>query len=302
MSLLLIMNPGSRSRRGQRLWHLWESGLQKAGVAFQCVRSEGIGHARELARTATCDVVAVGGDGTINEVLDGVLQSANPDLRMGVLYSGTSPDFCRFHGIPIAPVAALHALIAGKVRQVDVARISYHTAEGVAQLAHFGCSCNIGMGADIARYANRWRGTIGDVPGTAIAAIYTMLAHHTVDLEIEADGKQFTLVGVNNLTVAKNPFLASGLQLKLALAPDDGGLWLVAIHGQTRGGMLRVLPRCYSGTVTGISGVYVRRCTSVTICAAAVQEIEFDGDPHGFLPVRIEVIPRALALIGGTYA
>lgn len=302
MSLLLIMNPGSRAGRGQRRWRLWESGLQQAGVAYRCARTEGIGHARELARTATGAVVAVGGDGTINEVLDGVLQSANPDLRMGILYSGTSPDFCRFHGIPIDPAPALQALIAGMVHQVDVARITYHTAEGVEQVAHFGCSCNIGMGADIARYANRWRGTIGDVPGTALAAIYTMLAHRTVDLEIEADGEQFTLAGVNNLTVAKNPFLASGLQLKLALTPDDGGLWLVGIHGHTRGGMFRVLPRCYSGTVTGIAGVHVRRCTAVTIRAAAAQEIEFDGDPRGYLPVRIEVLPRALALIGGTYA
>ena len=75
--------------------------------------------------------VAVGGDGTINEVLDGLAQSGDPRRKMGVLYSGTSPDFCRFHGIPTEPAAALACLIQGKARPVDVVRIAYADADGV---------------------------------------------------------------------------------------------------------------------------------------------------------------------------
>lgn len=304
MKPLLIMNPGSRAGHGQRLWQCWEAGLQAAGQDYACACTEYPGHAFTLAREArgVDTVVAVGGDGTINEVLDGVMQSGNPALRMGVLYSGTSPDFCRFHRIPCDPTQAIRALLQGQAHKVDVARITYHDAEGTERTAHFGCSCNIGLGASIARLANRWRPFIGDVPGTGAAAVRTLLTHRRVDLALKVDGVSCDLPQVNNLTIAKNPFLASGLQLKLDLQPDDGALCVVGIHEQSRAGMFHVLPRCYSGTVTGIPGVLVTRCHAITVQAREAQEIEFDGDPRGYLPASIEVLPQALWLIGGGYA
>lgn len=303
MSLLLVMNPGSRARRGQRRWARWRAGLDAAGVAYECAQTRGPGHARELARDASAHgtVVAVGGDGTINEVLDGVLQSGDPEPRMGVLYSGTSPNFCRFHGIPTAAEAALQALLSGRERRVDVARIAYHDAAGAPQVAHFGCSCNIGMGARIARQANRWRPALGDVPGTGLALLGALVANRRVDLDLEVDGERLTLPATSNLSVVKNPYLASGLRMQLDVRPDDGDLWLVGVSGRDRAGLLRLIPGLYSGRVTGVPGLLLRRCHTVSINASGAQEIEFDGDPRGYLPALVQVMPRALALIGGSY-
>jgi len=112
MSLLLIINPGSRAGRSTHLHEFWCAELRGKGISFDVVRTVAPGHAREVARTQTGHdtVVAVGGDGTINEVLDGLLLSGGDDVTMGVLYAGTSPDFCRFHGIPTEPAAALDVL------------------------------------------------------------------------------------------------------------------------------------------------------------------------------------------------
>jgi diacylglycerol kinase (ATP) len=303
MSFLLVMNPGSRARRGQRRWARWQAGLEAAGVACECAVTEGPGHARELARDAAghAAVVAVGGDGTINEVLDGVVQSGRADLAMGVLYSGTSPDFCRFHGLPTAPEAALQALLSGRERRVDVARITYCDAEGVAQVAHFGCSCNVGMGARIARQANHWRPAVGDVPGTGLALLGALLANRQVDLSLEVDGEPLALPATSNLTVLKNRYLASGLRMQLDVGPDDGVLWLAGVSRCGRAGLLRLVPGLYSGRVIGARGLLLRSCRRVSISASRAQEIEFDGDPRGYLPVCIEVMPRALSLIGGCY-
>lgn len=301
MTYLLIMNPGSRAGRGRRLWESWDYRLRKSGAEFECVYTDGVGHAVELARDAKSDVVvAVGGDGTINEVLDGIIQSGNPNLAMGVLYSGTSPDFCRFHGIPVDPDRAMDALLSRNARKVDVARITYHTANGADLTAHFGCSCNIGMGASIARFANKWRRYLGDSAGTGAGVLSTIARNARVDLNLEIDGATQSLTAVNNLTIAKNPYIASGLKLQLDLRPDDGKLAVVGMHGKGRLGILGLLPGFYSGAVTAAKGVFATECSSVMITSENPQEIEFDGDPRGYLPVRIEILPKALNLIGGS--
>lgn len=304
--MLLIMNPGSRAGRGKRLWGRWETGLREAGVRFDTAHTGAPGDAFELARAASSYgvVVAVGGDGTINEVLDGVAQSGKRGLRMGVLYSGTSPDFCRFHGIPTEPEKALEILVAGKARTVDVARIAHHDENGVERVAHFGSSCNIGMGAAVARYSNRWRRFTGDTVGTAASVVRALAVNARVDLDLNIDGQTHRLEQTNNLTIAKNPYLASGLKLALDVQPDDGRLWLVGVHGKGRLGMCGLVPKFYSGTVTHAPSIFLQPCSSVTVRSSQRQEIEFDGDPRGFLPARIEIVPEGLNLIcpGGLHA
>ena len=299
MRLLLIMNPGSRAGTGKRRWRIWEEGLCAAGAKFDRAQTEGIGHAFELARCATDydAVVAVGGDGTVSEVLDGVMQSGSPELSMGVLYAGTSPDFCRFHDIPIDPEGALRVLLDGLVREVDVARITYHAACGTELVSHFGCNCNIGMGASVARHSNRWRRFAGDAVGTAAALVRTLMAGRRVDLTLEIDGQAHSLTRVNNLTVAKNPHIASGLKLQLDLRPDDGTLCVLGLHGRSRTGLCTLLPRFYSGSIVEDPNVFLKPCRAVAVSSPDAQEIEFDGDPRGFLPAHIEIAPKALNLI-----
>ncbi len=296
------MNPGARAGRGRRLWARWQEGLRAAGVAFACALTERPGDAAALAcAAADADtVVAVGGDGTINGVLDGVVRSGRADLRMGVLYAGTSPDFCRFHGIPVEPERALAALLAGRVRRVDVARIACRDARGESLDAHFGCGCNVGLGAVVARFANGARPFLGDGLGTGLGVVRAILRMRPADLELEIDGEPCRLAGVNNLSVLKSPHIASGLRLDVELRPDDGRLCLVAVQGRSRAGLCRLLPGFYSGAAARADGVLVRSCARVRIRSRAAGEVEFDGDPRGALPAAIEVLPGALALIGGT--
>jgi diacylglycerol kinase family enzyme len=305
MKIRLVMNPGSRSGRGRRLWPVWEAGLRRAGIPFECATTTGPGHAFRLSRESQDGdtLVAVGGDGTINEVLDGIVQSGRAGIRMGVLYSGTSPDFCRFHGIPTDPEPAIRGLVEGKARQVDVVRIEHSDGNGGRQVAHFGCSCNVGLGAAVARWANRWRPRVGDGAGTGMAVVRAILFSRPVDLDLAVDGTDHALSQVNNLSVLKNPHIASGLKLNTERRPDDGRLTLVAVHGQSRLGLCALLPGFYSGRASGAKALFVTECSRVSIRSAGepAPEIEFDGDPRGRLPADIRIVPRALQLIGGAH-
>lgn len=303
MKIRLIMNPGSRSGKGQQFWGRWEAGLRAAGIEFDGVVTRGMGHAFQLAKDArdVDVVVAVGGDGTISEVLDGVIQSGRLDLQMGVLYSGTSPDFCRYHGIPVEPDAALTALTRGVSQKVDVARIRYRRKDGSATTAHFGCGCNIGLGASVARFSNRIRKYLGDHAGTGLAVIRALVLNRPVNLELEMDGEKMSVARVNNLSILKNPYMASGLRLHLDLRPDDGKLYLVGVHGKSRWGLCCLLPGYYSGEAAVDETMLVRTCARIRVRSSTPLEIEFDGDPRGRLPADIELLPRRLDLIGAAH-
>lgn len=296
--MLLILNPGSGAGTGRRRWDDWMRGLRGADVAFDCVKTTAPDDARRHA--AECGevdaVVAVGGDGTINGVLNGLMERGEPRPALGVLYAGTSPDFCRFHGLPVEPRAALEALCRGRERRVDVVRISYGASDG-QRTAFFGCSANVGIGAGVAERANRWRPLLGDTAGTALAALASLPGPHP-DMTVGVDDDApLVLRRCCNLTIAKNPFLASGLRFDDARSPDDGRLSLLGVHGRGLAGLLALLPAFYTGRVSARRGVLHRACRRVTVTCDAPCAVEFDGDPRGRLPVTAEVAPKALRLI-----
>ena len=277
-------------------------GLDAAGFEVEAVRTTSLDHVFSLARDAASyeAVIVAGGDGTINHALDGVVQSGAENLKLGILYSGTSPDFCTFHNIPTDPHEALRVLGRRESRRVDVARISLHDQEGREHAAHFGCSSNIGMGAAVSRRANGWRRYLGDACGTGLAVVSAIALNPRVHLELVIDGEEHVLRDVNNLFVLKNPFIASGLRLSFPLEPGDGKLVVAAIHGKGRLGLLSVFPKFYSGDACNVPGLFVKECRRVEIRSAVPCEVEFDGDPRGWLPARIELLPSALDLIGST--
>jgi diacylglycerol kinase family enzyme len=301
MKFLLILNPGSRSGRGRALWPWLQERLACAGVRFRAAVTTAAGDAAKLAREAAPDEtpVAVGGDGTINGTLDGLLQAGRPVPVLGVFYTGTSPDFCRFNGVPTEPEAALRALLEGKAVPRDAVRITYRGYDGAALNGHFGCSCNIGLGAAVARRANSYRRWLGDAWGTGLAVLLALAGKHAADLTLVLDGQAYPLRAVDNLTVAKNPLIASGLKLALDLRSDDGRLCALAVHGRTRLGLLRLVPGFYSGQVAADPSVFLRFCSKIEVRSGERCEVEFDGDPRGLLPAEIEVLPRAYRLIGG---
>ncbi|MCD4654681.1 hypothetical protein K8T06_12210 [bacterium] len=300
MKARLIMNPGSRSGKGKKLWLVWESYLKSKGIAFDSIITERAGHGIELARDSEGydTVVAVGGDGTINEVIDGIVQSGRCDLRMGVLYSGTSPDFCRFHSIPLRPSAAVDVLASGITGKIDIAKITYSGGNGDTIVSHFGCGCNVGLGASVARVSNCIRKFTGDFLGTCLAVIYSIVATSPLDLDIIIDGEVRRLSGVNNFSILKNPSIASGLRLNLDLQPDDGKLVVFAVQKKNRLAVLSVMPDFYSGKAVTRKDIFIQECSQIAITCTKKVEIEFDGDPRGFLPAEIEILPGAINLIG----
>ena len=293
---LVILNPGSRAGRGRRRWLIWRDALAGSDLRCTVAESRSIEHARDLAAGAAADlVVAVGGDGTINAVLNGILAHGPESLPLAVLYAGTSPDFCRFHGIPTDVAGALRNLLTGTIRQRDVGRVVYRNAAGAAETAFFGCSVNLGIGAAVARRANRWRPRLGDTLGTGLAVLRSLAGNHaTLSLTLDGDAA-LPVPRCCHLCIAKSPWIASGLRFTGDLDPADGRLAVLAVADRSLFGLLRLLPAFYTGTVSTRPGVLFRFARSVSVEGPGA--VEFDGDPRGSLPLRAEIQPGALRLV-----
>jgi diacylglycerol kinase (ATP) len=292
--MLLIVNPTARAGRTADRRAYWLDALRRQCVPFAVAETRHAGEAAALARDAREPVVvAVGGDGTINEVMDGVLQSPVPKT-LGVLYCGTSPDFCRFHGIPFSdPAAALNVLLRSRVRRVDVARITC----AAAPPSYFACGCNVGLGSRVAAFANAHRRHLGDAAGTALGLMLAVARQRRFAVRLELDGDPIALGDVNHVLILKNPHIASGLKLNLPLTPDDGRMTVLALHHLSRLALLRLIPAFYSGRAADSPAVLRRDCRRVTLTAEPRQAVEFDGDPRTVTPIDVSLLPRALALI-----
>lgn len=311
----LIANPASRSGRGKRLWPQWSDALARSERLFRLFESASREDCEKKARRAAVSrdalVAAVGGDGTINAVIAGIMRArhdgpAGALASLGVLYAGTSPDFCRFHAIPTEPKAAMRTLLAGETRLVDIVALAFAGhADGNSKKNHmkegiFASSCNIGLGAATAAFANTFRKIFGDVLGTGLGLIRVMLTHKPFACRLILDGEPVLFSRVNHVIILKNPHIASGLRVNLPVLPDDGRMYAVVVHGHSRVRLLGLARALYRGDWHGRLGVFSRSCRSVTVEATPAQTVEYDGDPRGMTPVHADLCPGALSLVCGT--
>jgi len=304
MKYRLIMNPSSRSGKGRLLWETWFAQLNTLNVDYEVFISESITQCTCMAQEkGNFDVVvAVGGDGTINAVLNGIAKSKKQKLQLGVLYSGTSPDFCTFHKIDIKPETAVKALLENECRKVDLVEIEYTDIDGEKVTDYFACSCNVGLGQDVAETANKIRRYAGDKLGTGLALVKTIFKgdKHNFELKIASDNYSFE--SSNHLAIIKNPLIASGLKLDFDLIPDDQKLGVWVLSGFSRLGMFKLFPRFYNGKAGQNSKGIFKYITEkpIEVTEPAGLGIEFDGDHHGYLPLRVQIANQKINLRGSS--
>ena len=275
---LVLANPSSHGGRSGRILPLLRELLSEG----EFVVLKNIEEASRLAREATGyeAVVACGGDGTVNAVAQGVLANRDNALKFGVLYTGTSPDFCREHGIPIDAEEAVAVLRAGEVWEIPVL-----TANGDP----FFCSMNLGMGAMVAATANRLRPLLGDALGTLWPVLREVLHGRRYDVQVNGE----KICNVAHAFVTRMPRIAGGLKVALPpLADDEYALWFA--RDVSRFGCLRIVWNLYRGNPCGELRVLRGKTTFASVNHVA---LEYDGDPHGALPVAVGFAPRRLRLL-----
>lgn len=317
---LFIMNPGSRDGRSEKTFNTIFSLLNEARVNYEYKYTSNLGDAYDFSLAANRNqydvIVAVGGDGTINNVMNGFFDEEGSRLsnaKFGIIYTGTSPDICKQYNIPYRDIQkSVETLIKRTVNQVQVGQIKL-LAEGDKNLngkpfkensatktCFFLAASNIGVGAMIARFANGGiRKKVGDTLGTFIALIKALVSYKRSDYTICADGERKTVKNVFNICIGKSYYIASGIKVYNDLTEGDCTFYKVIIKNFNFKSALSTIYSMYSGKKIENNNNYSFSYHKKIEVYGNSQspEIELDGDPAGFLPCSISMAKDKLNLI-----
>jgi diacylglycerol kinase (ATP) len=299
---LVIVNPAARNGAVGRRWEKLASQLSALGIDAETAHTKRPGHATELVREGLRHgprlVVAVGGDGTVNEVVNGFFddgRALSPESELAVIPIGTGRDGVRTYGISGKPERAIALLADGATRTIDLGRATYTAHAGGEESRIFLNIASCGLSGAVAERANRTSKRLGGTPAFLWATIATFAGWRNVPFRITIDGEQRELVA-NNTIVANGRYFGGGMHIAPDARTDDGLLDAIVFGDVGRLDLARNMHRLYRGTILRHPKASHRLARSVLVEPARALPIEIDGEQPGVTPVRFEVLPAALRL------
>ena len=303
-NIKVIFNPAALAGRVTRLAPdlkaCLERGANETGARVEWVETQAPEEAIALAQEAAIEgyelVVAVGGDGTVNEVLNGLMQaqSQGHEVTLGVIPTGSGNDFAWLAGIPIEPLAACQRLFDGQTRMVDVG----HVREAGGRERYFDNGCGAGFDARVSLEARGLK-RLGKSLVYVVAVLKTIMLHHQApSFRIGLDERELTRPTMM-LTIG-NGQRHGGAFHSTPHAVLDDGLLEVCIAGKlSRLGLLRIIPQFMRGVHEAHEQVSMERARRVTVRADAPQVIHVDGEIFATDAVEFEVsvMPGALRVM-----
>ena len=302
---LVIVNPASRGGATRKRFPRLHAELERAIGPFELAWTEGRRHAERLAAEGASRferVIAAGGDGTLSEVVCGLLSAGAPAKpTLGLLPMGTGGDMARSLGIPRDPAAAIAVLGRGATRPLDAGRIAYTGLDGAPREGWFVNEAGGGFSGAIVHRVEQGGKRLGPSGDFLLATLGAIVRNEPMAARVRVDGEPFHEGPCVLVSAANGAWFGGGMHVAPGALLDDGRLDVTVIDGLTRREMFRKLPRLYRGTHGTVPGVKVTRARVVEAePLAGPVPMELDGEPIGRLPFRAEVAPGALRVVGGT--
>lgn len=336
-----IVNPQSAGGATGRRWH--KEILPRVAATFPAARwvlTEAAGQAAALADRARAEgaglVVAVGGDGTVHEVVNGLMgeflghgsaplpgwqgpeedrpgagRSPAPELAvppegspsplpaLGIIPLGTGCDLVKTLTVPRDPGRAVDVLAAGRTLLVDICEISCVSAHGAPVRRYSINMCGCGLSGEVSARVNRPGGPRHGFLAFLLATLGAVVAHRPREVTISVDDGPPRRARLIVLFVCNGQYCGGGMRPGRDARPDDGLLKVVEVGAMAVARIFTKLPRLYSGRVEGVPGVRVHQARKVEINSPEVALVDCDGEQPGRLPASYTVRPAALRVVVG---
>ena len=273
--------------------------LEQRELEYEVRYTEARGHAIRITRESLEQgkrfVVAVGGDGTIHEVVNGMLAddvAVADGAVLGVAAAGTGSDFIKTFGLPAAPTVAAAHLDGGESFPIDIGKVTYQE-DGREVVRYFPNIAEAGLGAEVVDRAQklpRWLG-----PTVYLVAFWLVMRKHKV-ARVEVDLVDRVYEGpMNNLVVANCQFFGGGMKIAPKAAPTDGLLDIQIEHARKREA-IAIMPKVFKGEHLPHPDIDEAKRVRCSIRADRPLLIEADGEVLGHTPATFEVLRDAIRL------
>ena len=308
---LVIVNPKSAGGSTQGSWTGIAADLRAHfgpfQVAFTKQQGDGTTLAKQAAESGRKFIISCGGDGTINEIANGILQAKNRDVEMGIFPSGTGGDFRRTIGMPSEPRQAAKALREGKTREIDVGKVTYLNHQNISESRYFLNISSFGLSAEINKRVGansflKWLPFGKTIRGKAKFAFSTLqevLEIEPQTVNVLVDGKTSNPLQTLNFCVCNGRFFGGGMKIAPKAKLDDGYFDLVNIGDIKTARILLNGYKLYNGTHLDLREVQNTRAKKIEVTPvdeSATINIEADGELPGKLPATFEIVPKALKI------
>src|SRR5437762_2214976 len=306
---LIIVNPKSAGGSTGSGWPAIASDLRSHFGSFNVAFTEKHGHAISIASDAARKgiklIIACGGDGTISDVANGILESGT-EAELGILPSGTGGDFRRTVNIPARARDAAQILRTGKTHLIDVGRVTFTDRSGAEAMRYFVGVASFGMSATIIKkvkgeqpewlpaQAPKW--VSGPVAfGTSM--LRTAMQAPPTEVMVQIDDEHERHLIVANFCIANARYFGGGMKIAPAAKLTDGRFDMVSIGDLGARKIITNAPRIYFGSHLSLDQVHHALARKVLARPVAKDEkiaIEIDGELLGHLPATFQILPAAL--------
>jgi diacylglycerol kinase (ATP) len=303
MSILpakVIVNPVAGASSTRRKWPIISKLLKRVGLPFDFEYTEGVGHAIELARLAASDgyryLVAVGGDGTVNEVANGILHSTNAaTTALGIVSTGTGSDFIRSVGISRDYATACSTLTSSRRLSIDVGVVEYRS-KGRTLERFFVNAAGVGFDAAVVRETERMPKFFGGTIPYVAGMLRTLFSYRNKPVVVRV-GDEAESHRVLNVAVANGGYMGGGMHIAPLAEVGDNLLDVVVIGDMSKLELLKEFPKVYKGTHVTLPKVRMKKGTHVTIESSEAVLVYADGELLGECPASFRVVPGALSIV-----
>jgi diacylglycerol kinase (ATP) len=309
VTAFVVVNPKSANGRTGRDWPKIKTALESVFPLMTVAHSHARGEITRLVRAALkeghLDIVAVGGDGTINEAINGFFENGVPvssDAVFGFVTSGMGGDFRRTLGIKPGYEAAIAQLKQSHIRRVDVGRVACLSLRGEPVSRYFVNVASFGLSGRVA--ARVGRAGLTRLLGTNFTYVFHALAAligwRPQRVRLITNSNYDEIAGIANVAVANGRWFGGGLRVAPQAEPGDGVFDIVVMGGKPRRRIVQTLRSLRTGAHLSDPAVRVVRASRLvaapTVETHGAVAVETDGETVGLLPATFEILPGAINL------
>jgi len=301
-----IVNPNAGNGKGKKDWNRIDDLLKKNNIQFSMRFTERKGQATEFARQIIAEgykkIISIGGDGTLNEIVNGVFTQDHcspSEIILSLIPVGTGNDWGRMFGIPLVYEGAVQVIRECKIMLHDIGSVSYFNGEK-KEKRYFINIAGLGFESIVVRKTNYQKDR-----GKSSTAIYfwnllsSLISYRNTQAEITIDGKSYN-AKIFSVNVGNGRYCGGGMRQTPDALPDDGLLDITVIKEMGRIEIIRNLNLLYDGTIMSHPKVDGYRSTNLKVTSESPLYLEADGESLGHTPAEFSIIPSAVNIIYGT--